>query len=117
MARRGPSAPLGAVLGPDAHHQGDLSFEGRVRIDGRFTGRLYSEDTLEIGASGAVHGDVDVACAVIAGSLEGTLRVRERLVLEPTARIKASVDAGIVELRAGARLEGQVRITGAAPAP
>lgn len=110
MARRGE--PLGAVLGPEAHHQGDLIFEGRVRIDGRFTGRLYSEDTLEVGASGAVQGEVDVANAIVAGSIEGALRVRVRLVLESTARIQASVDAGIVEMRPGAQLSGQVRITG-----
>ena len=109
MAR---SSPLGAVLGPGTHHQGDMSFEGRVRVDGRFTGRLYSEDTLEIGASGMVDGDIDVAEAIIAGTVEGSLRVRRRLVLEPTARVSASLDVGVLEIRPGARLDGAVRATG-----
>jgi cytoskeletal protein CcmA (bactofilin family) len=104
--------PLGAVLGPDAHHQGDLTFEGRVRIDGRFTGRLYSEGMLELGASGVVEGEVDVANAVISGRVSGSLRVRERLRLEPTAVIEGKLDAAALDLQPGATIRGEVRVCG-----
>ncbi|MFT4977405.1 MAG: cytoskeletal protein CcmA (bactofilin family) [Myxococcota bacterium] len=110
MAR---STPLGAVLGPNTHHQGDMTFEGRLRIDGRFTGRLYSEDTLELGASGVIEGEVDVARAIIAGRIQGRLRVREHLRLESTAVIDGKLDAEAVEILPGARITGEVRLTGA----
>ena len=32
----GQQLPLNAILGHGAHYQGDLSFEGRVRIDGLY---------------------------------------------------------------------------------
>ena len=111
MSTRRPST-LGAVLGPDAHHQGDLTFEGRVRIDGRFTGRLYSEGTLELGVSGIVEGEIDVANAVISGRVSGALRVRERLRLEPTAVIEGKLDAAALELQPGATINGEVRVRG-----
>lgn len=104
---------LGAVFGPGTHHQGDLSFEGRVRIDGRFTGRLHSEGTLELGAAGAIEGEVDVARAVIAGRVTGKLRVREHLRLEPTAVVDGLLDAAALDLRPGAQISGEVRIRGA----
>ncbi len=107
-----PDTPLGGLLGPGTHHQGDLSFEGRVRIDGHFTGRLYSEDILEVGATGVVEGEADVARCTLAGRFIGRLRVRERLVIEATGRVEGSLDAGVLEVRPGARLQGPVRVAG-----
>jgi cytoskeletal protein CcmA (bactofilin family) len=104
--------PLSAVMGPGAHYEGDLSFEGRVRVDGHFTGRVYSEDLLELGAEGVIEGDADVARAIIAGTVLGRLRVRERLVVHSTGRIEGKLDAGICELRPGAIVRGEVIIRG-----
>ncbi|MEL6342930.1 MAG: polymer-forming cytoskeletal protein [Myxococcota bacterium] len=112
MPRPPRDVPLSAVMGPDAHHSGDLSFEGRVRIDGTFTGRLYSEDVLELGPTGVIEGEVDVARAIIAGRVEGTLRVREHLQLTATARVFGALDAGVVEMQPGATLNGNVRVAG-----
>lgn len=104
---------LGAVFGPGTHHQGDLSFEGRVRIDGQFTGRLYSEGTLELGAAGSIEGEVDVARAVIAGHVSGKLRVREHLQLKPTAIVEGLLDAAALDLQPGAQIRGEVKLRGA----
>ena len=38
-----------ALLGKGADFQGKLTFEGTVRIDGRFTGEIFSDGTLIIG--------------------------------------------------------------------
>jgi cytoskeletal protein CcmA (bactofilin family) len=107
-----PDTPLSALMGPGSHHEGDLTFEGRVRVDGHFTGRLYSEDILEIGATGTVDGEADVARCVLAGRFVGRLRVRERLRIESTGSVEGSLDVGILELHAGARLAGDVRVAG-----
>ena len=105
-------APLSAVMGPGAHYEGDLSFEGRVRVDGHFTGRIYSEDLLELGVQGTIEGEADVARAIIAGRVIGRLRVRERLVVDSTGSIEGKLDAGLCELRTGARISGEVLIRG-----
>ena len=99
-------------MGPGAHYEGDLSFEGRVRVDGHFTGRVYSEDLLELGTEGVIEGEADVARAIIAGTVVGRLRVRERLVIESTGRVEGKLDAGICEVRPGAIVRGEVRIRG-----
>ena len=107
------AAPLGALLAADAHHQGDLNFEGKVRVEGRFTGRLYGEDALEVGPRGEIEGEVDVASAILAGRLKGHLRVRGLLVLEETAEVEAVLDIGLLEVHPGARLRGEIRVRGA----
>lgn len=107
-----PDSPFGAVFGPGTHHQGDLSFEGRVRVDGTFSGRLYTEESLEVGVDGLVEGEVDVARAIVAGRLAGRVRVREHLLLQATGSIDGLLDAGVAEIQPGARVSGSVRITG-----
>ena len=104
--------PLNAVMGPGAHYEGDLAFEGRVRIDGHFTGRVYTEDVLELGPQGVIEGEADVARAIISGRVQGRIRVRERLRLEAGGRIEGKLDAGIVEMAPGASIHGEVRIHG-----
>lgn len=104
--------PLSAVMGPGAHYEGDLSFEGRVRVDGHFTGRIYSEDLLELGAEGVIEGEADVARAIVAGRVIGRIRVRERLVVESSGRIEGKLDAGVCEIRPGAVVSAEVRIRG-----
>ncbi len=115
MATRTPDdrdLPLNAVMGPGAHYEGDLAFEGRVRIDGHFSGRVYTEDVLELGPEGTIEGEADVARAIVSGRVVGSLRVREHLRLESTARVEGRLDAGAVEMVPGAQIRGEVRILG-----
>jgi len=101
-------------MGAGAHYEGDLSFEGRVRVDGHFVGRIYTEGCLEIGAEGVIEGEIDVACAIVAGRLEGRVRVREHLLIEATGIVKGTLDGGVLEVRPGGQLDGKVLIRGAA---
>ena len=108
-----PEQELSALMGAGSRYEGDLSFEGRVRVDGHFTGRIYTEDCLVVGVDGVVAGECDVARAIVSGRIEGTVRVREHLLVEASGVIVGSLDAGVVEVLAGGRLEGEVRILGA----
>ncbi len=100
------------VMGPGTKWDGDLTFEGRVRVDGHFEGRMYTEDVLEVGMDGSIEGEVDVARAIVSGKVDGSMRVREHLLLESTGVIVGKLDAAKVEVRPGARLTGTVHITG-----
>ena len=105
-------APLAALMGADAHYEGNLRFDGRVRVDGHFTGRIYSEDLLEVGCDGFIEGEADVYRAVIAGRVKGHMRVRQHLIIESTAQVDAVLDVGVLEVMPGAQLRGEVRVRG-----
>ncbi len=100
--------PLNALLGRGATYEGDLSFEGRVRVDGLFRGRIFTEELLEVGEEGRIEGDLDAQNLVVAGFVEGRVRVRGRLVIEPTGRVQGEVRAARLVVREGARLDAQV---------
>jgi cytoskeletal protein CcmA (bactofilin family) len=102
--------PLSALLGRGASWSGDLSFEGRVRIDGTYRGRIFTEDVLEVGENGMISGDIDVATLIIAGNAEGSIRVRERLLVESTGVLKGTVDAKVIEVRPGGRVDAMLKV-------
>lgn len=107
MATREPH--LAALLGKGARYSGEMSFEGRVRVDGTFNGRIFTEDVLEIGEGGLVEGQIDAATLIVAGTAKGEVRARDRLILQPTGRLLGNVDAHTLEVRPGGRIEAKVR--------
>jgi cytoskeletal protein CcmA (bactofilin family) len=108
-----PQHPLMGLLGAGAVWSGDLSFEGRVRVDGTFKGRIYSEGILEIGVSGRVEGIVDVAEVVVAGTMDGRLRVREHLLVTDTGAVTGDLHVAHMKVEPGGRMEARItRILG-----
>lgn len=102
--------PLVALLGKAAKYSGDLTFEGRVRVDGRFTGRIFTHDTLEIGASGEVDGEIEANVLIVAGVARGKVRVLERLVLLAGGALFGQVEAEALEAHPGGRVDATVRV-------
>lgn len=102
--------PLNALLGKGAVYEGDLTFEGRVRIDGLFRGRVYTEEVLEVGPEGRIEGEVDAAVLVLAGTVVGKVVARELLRLQPGGLIRGEARAKLLEVRPGGRFEAQVTV-------
>lgn len=99
---------LAGLLGKGAHYRGDLVFQGRVRIDGELIGKVTSDDLLEIGHTGRVEGEVDVAQLLVAGVVDGHIRVRERCTILETARILGRLETPWLDVRNGARIRADV---------
>lgn len=107
MAREKEPA-LNALLGRGAFYSGNMSFEGRVRLDGHFEGQIYTDDLLEIGELGRLEGEIDAARVRVAGRVDGVIRVRELLVIEPTGSVYGEIDAHELEVHPGATLRATV---------
>lgn len=110
MAEKVP--PLAALLGRGARYSGEMSFDGRVRVDGTFVGRIFTDDVLEIGESGVVEGQVDAATLVVAGTAKGEMRVRELLVVQATGKLYGKVDAANMRVEPGARIRCELQVGG-----
>ena len=55
---------IATLLGRGSEFSGKLTFEGTVRIDGRFSGEIFSEGTLVVGDSALNQITVDVSDGV-----------------------------------------------------
>lgn len=104
--------PLAALLGKDARYAGELRFDGRVRVDGTFEGRIYTADLLEIGEPGLVRGEIDAARMIVSGTCEGTIHASESLVVTRTGTLRGTVDAASLEVQPGAKLDAVLKVGG-----
>ncbi len=102
--------PLAALLGKGARYSGDLSFDGRVRLDGSFKGRIHTEDVLEIGETGVVDGHIDAATLIVAGRVTGSVKVSSLLTLTRTGTLQGDVDAVRITVEPGAKIEAKLRV-------
>lgn len=73
----------GSNVDSDVVLEGELLTRGPVKLDGKFNGQLSCGETLSIGSTGVVRGEVETVNVVIRGKLEGNLLARKRLEIEP----------------------------------
>lgn len=97
-----------ALLGAGTEYQGQLSFQGTVRIDGKFTGDITSEGKLILGKDAVVQGNINVHEVVVHGTLNGEISVARRTILHKTARITGNVATPLLTMEEGAILQGMI---------
>ncbi len=108
---------LSGLLGAGTTWNGDLVFDGRVRIDGRFEGRITSSDFLEVGPTGEVRGQVEATQVLVAGLIEGGVVARERVTVLECGRVRGRIEAPWVDVRPGAQIDAWVAAVRDLPAP
>ncbi|MEY2626111.1 MAG: hypothetical protein RL412_1886 [Pseudomonadota bacterium] len=107
------SGRIDTLLGRGTSLKGDLEFTGGLHVDGAHHGNVRGVEgpapaTLWVGEPGRIHGNVDVAVAIINGEVVGNVRGIERVVLGAKARVTGDVSYGVIEMTLGARIEGKL---------
>ncbi len=94
-----------------AAFDGKLSFEGTMRIDGSFEGTIHSSDTLIVGESGEVEGDIEVKNLTVNGTLRGTVKVDNKIEILEGARVFCEMTASPnLAVEPGAIFEGKINM-------
>jgi cytoskeletal protein CcmA (bactofilin family) len=120
-------AALGEIttlLGRGAAFEGKLTFEGTVRIDGRFRGEVFSDDTLVIGEGALVEAEIDIGEVIIQGTVVGNVKAKRSIEIHAPGRVKGDVHTPSLQIDKGVIFEGRSFMEamvapkgGAAPAP
>ncbi len=105
------SHEVNALLGRGSEFEGKLTFEGTVRIDGKFTGEIFSNDTLIIGEGARVKAEVDVATVIIYGDLIGNVRAKNTVEMHAPARLKGNITAPALVVDQGVVFDGNCQMT------
>jgi len=107
MAQKKDDAHLKAYMGEDAVFNGALTFEGTVRIDGRFEGQVVTEDTLIIGESGRIVADINAGTIICKGKVEGNLVAARKVELHATGQVVGAVKTPSLYVEVGGILDGE----------
>ncbi|MBT3516315.1 MAG: polymer-forming cytoskeletal protein [Nitrospina sp.] len=111
MVQKNDELPIKAYLGVEALFKGTLSFDGIVRIDGKFEGKIQTKDTLVIGETGEIIADVEVGILVCKGKLHGTVLATEKIEMHPASTITGDVKSPALSIELGAVLDGHLNMT------
>lgn len=112
-ARTAPLAPQGrsmanstfSVFGADIRIKGDVVASADLHIDGKVEGDVSCTSLVQ-GESGEIVGAVKAESARLAGTVRGTINVRELVVLK-SARIHGDVHYDALTIEQGAQVDGR----------
>ncbi len=104
------SADLNAFLGKGCEYDGKLTFEGSVRIDGKFSGEIFSNDILLVGEGAVVKAEIDVGTIIVSGIVEGNISAKKMVELKAPALVKGTITTPALMMEQGVVLEGSVKM-------
>ena|ERR1051325_7112993 len=109
------------LLGRGATFEGKLTFEGTVRVDGRFKGEVFSDDVLVIGEGALVEAEIDVGEIIIQGTVVGNIKAKRSIEIHAPGRVKGDLHTPSLVIDKGVIFEGRCFMEAAAqqgrPAP
>ncbi len=107
------------LLGKGSEFDGKLTFEGQVRIDGRFNGQINTKDTLVVGEGAKVTAEISAGTVIVNGTIEGNVRASQTVELHQPGRVKGSIETPALSIDRGVIFEGTCKMEnlGTKPSP
>ena len=90
--------------------EGTLRADSDVRVSGRIVGTVMVTGRVVVASEGVVEGELVASSADVGGSVEGELRIEERLVLRSSARIEGAIQTARLIVEEGAVFNGECQM-------
>lgn len=90
--------------------EGKLSCSGNIRLDGEVQGDISSQGIVIIGENGGVNGQINADSVTIGGKVTGTIRAKDKVVLEAKANLKGDIITKTLLVEAGAIFNGNSKM-------
>lgn len=101
-------ADIKAFLGPGSRFEGKLSFDEMVRLDGSFVGEINSSDTLVVGETAKVEGDIRVGALILSGTFKGNIHATNMVELRAPAHVEGNIDTPNLKIEEKVLFNGQI---------
>jgi len=111
LARDIKEGTLSGFVGGGTEVTGEANFKAMMRVDGHLSGRVSSSSgTLIVGANGKVDANIEVAVAVIHGTINGDIIATQRLELGRAAKVNGNIQTPSLVIEQGAVFEGSCKM-------
>ena len=113
-------APLGSttLIAKGTVIRGDVTFTGALFLEGRVEGTLKaegSEAVLTLSELGSVQGEIHAPRVTVNGEVHGDIHASVRLELAGNARVEGNIHYKLLEMAAGAQIDGRMVHQGDTP--
>lgn len=95
------------IIGKGAECNGDFNAQGSVRIDGSVFGNVNVSETLIVGTTGSINGDISASTVIVGGEVVGNIHVSERTELTSTARVLGDIVTTLIVIDEHAIFQGR----------
>ncbi|PZN31414.1 MAG: hypothetical protein DIU71_09980 [Proteobacteria bacterium] len=102
-------------IGDGTTLNGNLDCQGDLVVGGKVVGDCSVCGVVTLSEGGRWEGKLEANNAILAGEVEGTVLIREKLEIRKTARIKGTVQARVIAVAEGAVIDGEMAVTSGAP--
>lgn len=111
LARDIKEGTLSGFVGGGTLVTGEATFKAMLRVDGHLSGRVSSSSgTLIVGANGKVDANIEVAIAIIHGTINGDIIASQRLELGRAAKVNGNIQTPSLVIEQGAVFEGSCKM-------
>ena len=111
LAREIKEGNLSGFVGSGTVVTGEANFKAMMRVDGHLSGRINSSTgTLIVGANGKVDANIEVAIAVVHGTVNGDIIATQRLELGRAAKLNGNIQTASLMIEPGALFEGSCKM-------
>jgi cytoskeletal protein CcmA (bactofilin family) len=104
------SGEVTTLLGRGSEFEGKLSFEGTVRVDGKLSGEIFSDDVLIIGEGAEVNAEISVGAIVIEGTVHGNIHAKRSVEIHTPARVRGNISTPSLSIDKGVIFDGQCQM-------
>lgn len=111
LAREIKEGTLSGFVGGGTQVTGEATFKAMLRVDGHLSGKVSSSSgTLIVGANGIVDANIEVAVAVIHGTINGDIIATQRLELGRAAKVNGNIQTPSLMIEQGGIFEGSCKM-------
>lgn len=107
-------ADIKAFLGPGSKFEGKLSFNEMVRLDGVFSGEIESSDTLVVGETAEIDGNINVGALILSGSFKGYIKATTIVELRAPAKVEGKIETPSLKIEDKVVFNGEIIMPGGA---
>ena len=104
------SENVSAIIQEGCEFKGKLSFEGLVRLGGKFEGEIFTNDILIVEDTAFIKADIQADVVIINGKVVGNVVAKNRIEIFKPAMIKGNLSAPIISMEQGVVFEGSTRM-------
>ena len=111
LAREIKEGTLSGFVGGGTELTGEATFKAMLRVDGHLSGKISSgSGTLIVGANGKVDANIEVAVAIIHGTVNGDIIASQRLELGRAAKVNGNIQTPSLVIEQGGIFEGSCKM-------
>jgi cytoskeletal protein CcmA (bactofilin family) len=111
MLRRAKGHPevaeVVAFLGKGTDFRGVLHFEGTIRVDGRLEGEVITKDTLIVGETAEIMGNLNVGSIITSGKVTGNITATKKVHFMAPGSLTGDVNTPVLHIDEGFCFNGR----------